>query len=316
LDRAPLQSSSPPRNRQPLGWTRRPWGFCNLSTTSRVRAPYEAGCPKPTSVPLSGFLNPSAVSWQRRVLRPCFVPLPPVGASFRVFPSQRSWITSRRHQLPGRSPPACSKRAACCPARRFTDHHARAHQPGSPSGSSSLSTSTRRQARPGHSDLTRRNRSRSASFVDFEALLPLRVRSHRRGYLTATAGRDSPGCSAPPELHRRHLEFSDPPRPRDLNTTRPPAEGRATTMRTSQPSQPGEASPPHRSATTRLARQLPDPFGTGLRRLAATPRLPRPQANGREPEHPDPRSVKVCKRRRISKDPPTLLGFLASSKTS
>lgn len=84
----------------------------------------EAGRPRPTSVPRSGFLNLSAVSWQRRVLRPCFVPLPPVGASFRVFPSQGSWITSRRHQLPGRSPPACLKRAARRPARRFTDRHA------------------------------------------------------------------------------------------------------------------------------------------------------------------------------------------------
>jgi hypothetical protein len=185
-------------------------------------------------------------------------------------------VASRRHQLPGRSPPACLKRAARCPARRFTDHHAEAQQPGSPSGSSSLSTATRRRSLPGHSDLTRRNRSRSASFVDFGALLPLRVRSHRHGYLTATAGRDSPGCSAPPEPYRKHLEFSDPPEPCDSNTTRPPAVGRATTPGTLQPPQPGEASPPRRSATTRLARQLPDPFGTGLRRLAATPRLPRP----------------------------------------
>jgi hypothetical protein len=94
-------------------------GFLHLSTTSLVRAPCEAGRPRPTSVPLAGFFNLSAVSWQRRVLRPCFVPLPPVGASFRVFPSQGSWITSRRHQLPGRSPPACLKRAARCLTPRF-----------------------------------------------------------------------------------------------------------------------------------------------------------------------------------------------------
>jgi len=97
-------------------------GFLHLSTASRVRAPYEAGRPKPTSVPLSGFLNLSAVSWQRRVSRPCFVPQPPVGASFRVFPSQGSWIASRRHQLPCRCSPTCLKRAARCQPRGFTDH--------------------------------------------------------------------------------------------------------------------------------------------------------------------------------------------------
>jgi hypothetical protein len=162
----------------------------------------------------------------------------------------------------------------------------RAQQPGSPSGSSSLSTPTRRQALPGHPDLARRNRSRSASFVDFGALLPLRVRSNRHGYLTATAGRDSPGCSAPPELHHEHLESSDPPRPLDLNTTRPPAVGRATTTGTSQPPQPGEASP-HTEvhASTRSAASSP------LRDWPAPPRgdASTPSASGERARTRPPR---------------------------
>jgi len=41
----------------------------------------------PTPVPLSGFLNLSAVSWQARVPRPYFVPQPFVIATFKAFPS-------------------------------------------------------------------------------------------------------------------------------------------------------------------------------------------------------------------------------------
>jgi hypothetical protein len=167
-------------------------------------------------------------------------------------------IASRRHQLPCRSSPACLKRAARCLPPGFTDHHAHAQQPGFPVGSNSLSTSARRQALPGGPDLARRNRSRSASSVDFGALLPLRVRSNRRGYLTATAGRDSPGRSAPSEHDHPHLESSDPPRPLDLNTTRPPAVGRAATPGTSQPLEPGEASPRTEvHASTRSAASSP-----------------------------------------------------------
>lgn len=171
------------------------------------------------------------------------MPLPPVGASFRVPPRRDRGsplgATSSRAVLHRRARNA--PRAAYPPG--FTDHHARAQQPGSPEGSSSLSTSARRQALPGHPDLARRNRSRSASFVDFEALLPLRVRSSRRGCFTTPPGRDSPGRSAPPEHHRSHLESSDPPGPYDPNATRPPAVGAPTTPRTLQPPEPGEASP-------------------------------------------------------------------------
>jgi len=51
----------------------------------------------PTPVPLSGFLNLSAVSWQARVPRPYFVPQPFVIAAFRAFPSTTVVCPSRSH---------------------------------------------------------------------------------------------------------------------------------------------------------------------------------------------------------------------------
>jgi hypothetical protein len=66
------------------------------------------GRPAPASVPLSGFLNPSAASWQTRVPRPCFVPQPPVIATFGAFPSSAIVHPSRGDWLPCRYPPACN----------------------------------------------------------------------------------------------------------------------------------------------------------------------------------------------------------------
>jgi hypothetical protein len=61
------------------------------SSTASSREPRNgAGRPKPTPVPLSGFLNLSAASQQTRVPRPYFMPQPFLIASFRAFPSQRS----------------------------------------------------------------------------------------------------------------------------------------------------------------------------------------------------------------------------------
>jgi hypothetical protein len=67
-----------------------PLRFLHPSTTSRERAPCGAGR-HPAPVPLSGFLNLSAVSRQARASRPCLVPQPFLGfLPSRVFPSQRS----------------------------------------------------------------------------------------------------------------------------------------------------------------------------------------------------------------------------------
>jgi hypothetical protein len=58
-------------------------------TISPGIAPCDVGCPTPTSVPLSGFLNLSAVSWQAQASWPCFVPQPVPGIlPFERFPHE------------------------------------------------------------------------------------------------------------------------------------------------------------------------------------------------------------------------------------
>jgi hypothetical protein len=61
----------------------------------------------PTPVPLSGFLNLSAVSWQPRVSRPCFMPQPFLGFSLQSLPLAGIAHPSRGHMLPCGHPPAC-----------------------------------------------------------------------------------------------------------------------------------------------------------------------------------------------------------------
>jgi len=76
-----VTSSRRPRLR---GWVRLPRGsFFAPSTTSPGQAPCCSGPSGPAAVPLPGFLNLSAVSWQVRASRPCFMPLPPVGFSLQ-----------------------------------------------------------------------------------------------------------------------------------------------------------------------------------------------------------------------------------------
>jgi hypothetical protein len=58
-------------------------------------------------VPLSGFLNPSAVSWQTRVPRPYFVPQPFLGFPLRSVPLRRVARPSRGRWLPCSCPPKC-----------------------------------------------------------------------------------------------------------------------------------------------------------------------------------------------------------------
>jgi len=60
-----------------------PSRFFAPSTTSPGLAPECSGPSWSTAVPLSGFLNLSAVSWHTRAWRPCFMPPPPVGFSLQ-----------------------------------------------------------------------------------------------------------------------------------------------------------------------------------------------------------------------------------------
>jgi hypothetical protein len=154
-------------------------GFCAPSTTPLGQAPHGVDRPRPLPVPLSGFLNLSAVSQQVRVSRPCFMPQP-----LGILPSE---VSPRRNRaplpgpllLPCGYPPAC--RTATAPAL-------------SPSVSSTSALLTQlpispddyglpfhapESALPGPPGLERRNPSCSASFTRFEALILLRIRSHR-----------------------------------------------------------------------------------------------------------------------------------------
>jgi hypothetical protein len=85
----PLQSSSSPHDRPVLGPGRTSLGFRDPSTASTSEPHIEVGRPIPTSVPLSGFLNLSAVSRQTRVPRPYFVPQPFLGFLLQSFPSRQ-----------------------------------------------------------------------------------------------------------------------------------------------------------------------------------------------------------------------------------
>jgi len=134
-------------------------------------------------------------------------------------------VASRRHQLPGRSPPACSNApsVALSPPVSPTTTLARSSL-DSPAGYGLPFHDIRRRVSwsPWTSD------SRTVLFRQLRRLrsfTPPASPFQPRGYLTATAGRYSPGNSAPPEHHLPHLGFSNPPTPCGLNTAHPPAAG-------------------------------------------------------------------------------------------
>jgi len=87
---------------------------------------------KPTLVPLSGFLNLSAVSWQTQTSWPCFVPQPFLGFSFRDFPSQKSRTLSGRLAPLRSSTDVLERRLSDLITAGFPDSHTHAQLPGFP----------------------------------------------------------------------------------------------------------------------------------------------------------------------------------------
>jgi len=83
------QSSSPPFERPIRRSGLTSLEFSGPSTASSDEPHIEAGRSTPTPVPLAGFLNLSAVSWQVRIPRPYFVPQPFLGFLLQSFPSQQ-----------------------------------------------------------------------------------------------------------------------------------------------------------------------------------------------------------------------------------
>jgi hypothetical protein len=139
LDPAPLQSSSPLPNRRPLDRTRLPWVSAPFDDVVRP-SPVESrpslahlGSALRLSQPLSGFLATSnfaalshAAAARRQLLQS--VPLAGIVVRLSTPPAPRPFSTGVLERAARRLPPG------------FTDHHTRAQQPGSPVGSSSLST--------------------------------------------------------------------------------------------------------------------------------------------------------------------------------
>jgi hypothetical protein len=71
------------------------------------------------SVPLSGFLNLSAVSWHTRASWPCFVPQPFLGSPLQSFSLTEIAHLSRGRWLPCSYPPACSRALDLAVRRSF-----------------------------------------------------------------------------------------------------------------------------------------------------------------------------------------------------
>lgn len=80
------------RPADPLGPAPTPTRFFAPSTASPGLAPCAAARPSSAAVPLSGFPNLSAVSWQARASRPCLMPQPPVGFSLRSLAPRRGRV--------------------------------------------------------------------------------------------------------------------------------------------------------------------------------------------------------------------------------
>jgi len=182
----------------------------------------------PAPVPLSGFLNLSAVSWQVRASRPCLMPQPFLGSPLQslplveiAYPSRGSLASLQSStNVRRRAPDALSPLVSPTPARERV-------RLDPPTTMSSLSSS--RSSSPGRSGCRTAGSSRPASFTYFEASLPLRVRS----LLVRVSPRQQVaallGFFPSRVFSKRASESAAPPGPEDPSTSvRPkaPARGR------------------------------------------------------------------------------------------
>jgi hypothetical protein len=133
---------------------------------------------KLVSVPLSGFPNLSAVSWQAQASWPCFVPHP----FLELLPSEYSPRRSRQPLSRPLTPSRLSTGVRSCTARGLVT--AGFGGPG-PEGRRSRSPTTmgplsvHRSALPGRPGSRTVGPTRSAGFTRLEVLFLLRVRSRR-----------------------------------------------------------------------------------------------------------------------------------------
>jgi len=224
-------------------------------------APCDAGCPFPAPVPLSGFLNLSAVSWQARVPRPCFMPQPFLGC----LPSELSprWNRGRLS-----TPPAPLRSSTALPARPHASRSPALSPTPRPFRPRCLAPCTAhgfpfRVALPplsGHPGLRVAQPSRTDSFTRFEAFLLQRIRSRQRRR-THADGRCSLGF-LPLQRSLLNLGASTRPGPSTCAPAPETAHVKQATPVTSdredrQPSRPGEASPQRWSEDRPGTRRLP-----------------------------------------------------------
>jgi hypothetical protein len=92
LESIPSRVFTSCRPADPLGPAPTPTRFVAPSTASPGLAPCAAARPPSAAVPLSGFHNLSAVSWQARASRPCLMPQPPVGFSLQSLAPRRGRV--------------------------------------------------------------------------------------------------------------------------------------------------------------------------------------------------------------------------------
>jgi len=188
-----------------------------------------------TPVPLSGFLNLSAVSWQIRVPRPCFVPQPFLGFSLQSVPLTRIVYPSRGLQLPCGYPPTCwkARRVSLSAAISPDVHTLRRSCLDPPRPMSPHSTS--RSSLPGRPGPRAAEPFRSVSFTRFEACS------------SCESVRTNPSCPGPA-----------------VDTLLGVLPLQRQTLRTSEPL----------PARTRRPKHSPPPEGFGLRRcgLNASPK--------------------------------------------
>lgn len=248
LGPTPLRSSAPP-------------------TVSLGLAPCWGGPSTPAPVPLSGFRNPSAVSWQARASRPCFMPQPFLGPLLplsRAFPPQRSRAPLEAACSLAVIHPRVDRADRGLVAAGFADARARARWPVSPDDYG-LPFSDAEASPPGPPG------PRSTGSVSPRAS-PASKPSSPCGSVRADRSRPRPAAAAllSFSLSRAFSAHASDPRTRPGSRPSTPRRPRAPARDAGDLATPRSGEPtPEREEPGRPRRQHPAPFGTGPRHLSA-----------------------------------------------
>jgi len=284
------------------------------STTSLGLAPWEPGCPDPARFRSQVFATSQRFPSTPELcgLVPCRCR--PWDPSLQSFPLDEDRLPLSRPHAPLQSSTRVRRRTtqhrSPC---GFTDFHAFARLPGSPSTMDFLSSG--RGPPPGRPGSCAVNSPRSASFTCFEAFLPSPSPFAATSGCPGVAGRCSLGLPAPPKL--------SPPTPRILRPAQtrrsahePSSEDSGSRPEGPQPSRSGEL--PRASKSLESARRrLPASLEAGPHRLSAVaPSLMALGAPSRSSPSLTFRASKYVESGVSPRRSPAPLGFLASSPAS